>query len=104
MQTSPGFFKEANLFISKNANPHSAVGSVADLRTGDRWFDLWLSQYSFRGLMIVIVTGFIPLSQLSVVSTMVKLKSSQCLGKNIVWKTGQKNPREVWIGALVAVL
>ena len=32
-----------------------------------RWFDLRLGQYSFRGLMIVIATGFIPLSPLSVV-------------------------------------
>ena len=31
--------------------------------------DPQLGQYSFRGLMIVIVTGFIPLSPLSVVST-----------------------------------
>ena len=38
--------------------PHSPVGSVADLRTGGRWFDPRLGQYSFRGLMIVIATGF----------------------------------------------
>ena len=43
----------------------------ADLRTGGRWFDPRLGQYSFRGLIIVIATGFIPLSPLSVVSTMV---------------------------------
>ena len=30
-----------------------------------------LGQYSFRGLMIVLATGFIPLSLLSVVSTTV---------------------------------
>ena len=46
---------------------HSSVGSVADLRTEGRWFDLRLGQYSFRGLTIVIATGFIPLSPLSVV-------------------------------------
>ena len=61
------------------AESHSSVGSVADLRTGGRWFDP-LGQYSFRGLMIVIATGFIPLSPLSVVSTMAKWESSQCLG------------------------
>ena len=48
-----------------NAEPHSSVGSVADLRTGDRWFDPRHGQYSFRELMIVIVTGFIPLLPLS---------------------------------------
>ena len=46
------------------AEPHSSVGSIADLRTGGRWFDTWLGQYSFGGLMIVVETGFIPLSQL----------------------------------------
>ena len=50
--------------------PYCSVVSVADLRTEGRWFDPWLGQYSFRGLMIVIATGFIPLSPLSVVSTM----------------------------------
>ena len=49
------------------AEPHSSVGSVADLRTG-RWFDPLLGQYSFRGLMIVNATGFTPLSPLSAVS------------------------------------
>ena len=33
--------------------------------------NLQLSQYFFRGLMIVIATGFFPLSPLSIVSTMV---------------------------------
>ena len=66
------------------AGPHSSVSSVADLRTGGRWFDPWLRQYSFRGLMIVIATGFIPLSPLSIVSTNVIWESSQWLGKNVV--------------------
>ena len=55
----------------KTAEPHSSVGSVADLKTGGRWFDPRLGQFSFSGLMIVIATGFVPLSSLSVVSTMV---------------------------------
>ena len=38
--------------------------------------------------MIVTATGFIPLSSLSVVSTMVMWESSQWLGKNIVRGTG----------------
>ena len=69
------------------AKPHSSVGSVMELRTG-RWFDPWLSQYSFQGLTIVIATGFIPLSLLSVVLTMVMWERSQWLGKNIVRNTG----------------
>ena len=49
------------------AESRSSVGSVGDLRTGGRWFDPRLGQYSLRGLMIVIGTGSIPLSPLSVV-------------------------------------
>ena len=70
------------------AEPRSSVGSFADLRTGGRRFDPQLCQYSFPGLMIVIATGFIPLSPLSIVLTMVKWESSQWLGKNIVLSTG----------------
>ena len=70
------------------AEPHSSFGRVVDLRTGGRFFDPRLCQYSFRGLMIVIVTGIIPVSLLSVVSTMDMLESSQWLGKNIVQITG----------------
>ena len=56
----------------ERAEPHSSVGSVADLRTGGRWFNPRLGQYSFRGLMmIVIATGFISLSPQSVVSKMI---------------------------------
>ena len=83
------------------AEPHSSVGSVADLRTGGRWFDPRLGQYSFRGLMIVIATGFIPLS---VVSTMFMRESRQWLGKNVVRRTGQKNSSKALIGALAAVI
>ena len=76
------------LSIGLSAESQSSAGSVADLRTGGGWFDPWLSRYSFRGLMIVIVTGFIPLSLLSVVWTMVMWESGQWLGKNIVQSTG----------------
>ena len=41
------------------AEPHSSVGSVMDLRKGVCWFNPQLGQYSFRGLMIVIATGFL---------------------------------------------
>ena len=70
------------------AEPHSSVGSVADLRTRGSWFDPRLDQYSFRGLMKVMATEFIPLSPLYAVSTMVMWESSQWLGKNIVRGTG----------------
>ena len=56
----------------KNAQPHSSVGSVQDLRTQGRWFDPRLSQYSFRELMTVLATGVIPLSQMSIVSKLEK--------------------------------
>ena len=70
------------------AEPHSLVRSIVDLRTGGGWFDYRLVQYSLRGLMIVIATWFIPLSPLSVISTIVMWESSQWLGKNIVLSTG----------------
>ena len=41
---------------------NSSVGSVLDLRAGGRWFDPLLGQYSFMDLIIVIATGFIPLT------------------------------------------
>ena len=75
-------------FQFHRAEPHSLVGSVADRRPRGRWFDPRLDQYSFHGLMIVIATGFIPLSPLSIVSTMVKWESSQWLEQNIVRSTG----------------
>ena len=43
------------LVNDRKTEPHSSVGSVADLRTGGRSFDPRLGQYSLRGLMIVIV-------------------------------------------------
>ena len=58
---------QEHIFHQLKAEPHSSMGSVADLRTGGRWFDPWIGQYSFQGLMIVIVTGFIPLALMWVV-------------------------------------
>ena len=49
---------------------------------------------------MVIATGFIPLSPLSLVSTMVTWKSNQWLGKNIVQSNGRKNSRKALIGVL----
>ena len=51
----------------KLAKPHNSVSSIVDLKTGGRWFDPHLGLYSFGGLMLIITTGFIPLSPLSVV-------------------------------------
>ena len=64
------------------AEPHRSVCSVPDLRTRGRWFDPRLGQYSFRGLMIVIATGFIPLSPLSCV-----YMDNDYMGKQpVAWK------------------
>ena len=49
-------------------------------------FDPRLGQYSFWKLMIVIATGFIPLTPIAAISTMVKWESSQWLGKQpVAW-------------------
>ena len=66
--------------------------SFLDLKTGGRWFYPRHGQYSFRGLMIVIVTGFIHLPPLS----------NDGYVRNGV--TGQKNSRKAWIGAPAGVI
>ena len=53
------------LFYTSTVKPLKLVGSAQDFRTGGRWFDPRLGQYSFRGLMKVTATGFILLSPLS---------------------------------------
>ena len=69
------FDKNNRRFSKTVAKPHSSDGSSTDLRTGGHWFDPQLCQYSFPGLMIVIATGFFPLSPLSIFSTIVKWES-----------------------------
>ena len=78
------------------AKPHTctSVGRVQDLRTGGRQFHPGLRQYSFRGLMIIIAIGFIPLSLLSVSSTMVMWESSQWVGMRILQSIGKENSRK----------
>ena len=88
--------KKIQIVQSFIAEPHSTVGSVADVRTGGRWFDPLLSQYSFRGLMIVIATGFTPLSPLSVVSTMVCWKTASGL-ERILCGVLVKRPPEMQV-------
>ena len=65
MPVSTRFELDVQGFVVIRAEPHSSVSGVADLRPGGCCFDPWLGQYFFRGLMIVIATGFIPLSLLS---------------------------------------
>ena len=51
-----------------------------------------------QGLMIVNVTGFIPLSLLPNFLMMVMWESSQRLETSIVQSPGKKNSRKAWIG------
>ena len=52
------------LHFDLNSLLHDWV-SIQDLRIRDCWFDSRLSQYSVQGLMIVITTGFIPLTDVN---------------------------------------
>ena len=72
--------------VNDDVESHSSVGNVADLRTEDRWFDPRLGQYSFRVLMIVIATGFIPVS-LSLIRQRLYGKAASGLENNIVRST-----------------
>ena len=78
----PQCFQKASFSrLLKVGIPHSSVGRVTDLRSVGRWFTPRLGKYSFRGLMIVIDTGFVPVSPLGFVSTMVMwdgLKGIMC--------------------------
>ena len=67
----------STLIQRKRAEPRISVGSVLDFRRRGRQFDSRLGQYSFRGLMIVIATGFKYPTPLSVVLTMAMWGSSQ---------------------------
>ena len=83
------------------AKPHISVGSIKDLGIGGHWFDLRLRQYSFRKLMIVIVTGFIPLSLRSIVSTIVMWEGSysgleRILCGLLVQRTPENHGRVHW--------
>ena len=79
------------------AQPEAQSLAYRNFRKDGCWFDPWLIQYSFRELMIVIATGFTPLSPLSIVSTMIMWESSHRLGKD--WL---KELQKRWIGALVS--
>ena len=96
----PHFLKSCKL----PAKIHSLVGCIQNLRTGSRRFDPRLDKLSFQGLIIDIATGFISLSPLSIISTVVIWESSQWLGKNIVRSNSKKNSKKAWIGALPATM
>ena len=70
------------------AESHSSVASKQELRTGGCWFDPWIGQYSFLGLMIATATGFNLLSLPPTVLTMVRCESRLWLEMTIVWSTG----------------
>ena len=77
-QVSPN--KHRHTFYQSQAEPHSSVGSVAHLRTRGYWFDPRFGHYSFRGLMIAIATGFIPL-------TTIRCFHNDYVGKQpVAWK------------------
>ena len=63
-----------------------------------------LRQYSFQGLMIVIATGFIPISAMSIVSAMVMRGSIKWPEKNTMWSIGKTNSRKAWVDALAIVM
>ena len=75
-----------------------------ELRTVGFWFDPQVGQYSFPGLMILIATGVIPLSPLTITLIIVIKESRQWLGKNIARSAGKKNSKRVWVGALAAAI
>ena len=54
--------------------------------------------------MIVIATGFIPLSLLSVVSTMVMWEAASGLERILCRVLVKKNSRKAWISALAAAI
>ena len=73
---------------------NGSVGSVQDLITGGRWFDLRLCKYSSRGLMIVIATRCIPLSLLSIVSTIVMWEAASGLERILCAVMVKRNTRK----------
>ena len=72
--------------------PHSSVGSVGDFKTAGGWFDPRFDEYSFRKLMIVIAIGFIPLSPLYVVSTMVMWQITSGLERILCGELDKRTP------------
>ena len=92
-------------FSFVKAEPHSSVGSIADLRTGGRWFDPRLSQYSFQGCMYDSHCNRINFSL-----TTVCCFDNGYVGKHpVAWKEycmeyWLTELMKAWIGALAAVV
>ena len=62
---------------------------------------LGLCQYFFKGLMIVIATGFIPLSLLSIISIMITWENSQLIWKEYCveyWLKELQESMDRWTG------
>ena len=75
-------------YTNSTTEPQISVGSFTDLRTGGRWFDYRLGQYSFRGLIMVIATGFILSHRCPLFRQWLSGKAASGLKKNIVRSTG----------------
>ena len=86
-----------------SGKPHSSLGSIADLRTAGRWFDPRLGQYSSRGLIIVIATGFIPHCCL-LLRQWLSGKAASSLERILCRLLVKKNSRKAWVGALAAAI
>ena len=52
-----GGYLPVKCMISSRAEAHSSVSSKGDLRTRGCWFDPWLVQYSFQGLIHFFLTS-----------------------------------------------
>ena len=85
--------KELKTTILPDHGPSTLTQSVA-YRTGEQEVAASITSsannFFYLRLMTVIATGFIPLSLLTIVSTIVMWESSQWPGKNIVRSAGLK--------------
>ena len=90
--------QQGNEFQNEFSRPIT-VSSLQALKTGGCWFDPRLGKYSYGGVISVVATGFIPLSLLFRVLTMVVWESSH-LCRELV----KKNSRKAQIGALAIMM
>ena len=74
------------------------------IRTGGRWFDPQLGQYSFQGLMIVIATGFIPLKRCPLFQRWLHGKAASGLERMMCRVLVKNELRKAWIGGLAAAI
>ena len=88
--------------VTTMPSPGSSVGSDAGFQLRGCEFESRLGQLSFRGLTKVNATCVIPLPPMGWAKSM--WKSSQLLGKIVVWSTGVRKPGNAWVGELAAVI